>query len=107
METSSTEKALQPFVHDTIKSSKDTNKDTIFYQGNEVDIRFINQLAGEHVIYDDKSFKCKVCGKSFKQVSHLKEHNQIHMSDLKFQCCLCETLFNTSMALRGHKNQKQ
>ncbi|XP_064649482.1 zinc finger protein 845-like isoform X2 [Lineus longissimus] len=48
-----------------------------------------------------KTYKCKHCGRGFRQRRNLHVHEQIHTRE-KFNCNQCEKVFNTSLKLKVH-----
>ncbi|XP_072163093.1 uncharacterized protein [Diadema setosum] len=56
------------------------------------------------------SYKCKFCGKTFRQPSWLKTHVQIHTGEKPFQCKLCPKSFTTKgnrkVHMRSHTGEK-
>ena len=47
---------------------------------------------------------CKTCGYTLvpEKMNRMKEHIEIHIDGLEFNCGLCEQAFQTKRKLRGH-----
>ena len=52
-------------------------------------------------------YSCKVCGKTAKSKTHVRNHIEIHIEGLSFPCALCDGTFKskTRHALRCHMNR--
>ncbi|KXJ28167.1 Zinc finger protein 320 [Exaiptasia diaphana] len=50
----------------------------------------------------EKSFKCTICHKTFKQKGYLKVHIQIHRGEKEFKCNICNKDFATKSSLQTH-----
>ena len=60
----------------------------------------------EKTINDDKIYKCKFCGKNFKQNINFKNHIKIHNKTKNLFYCSnseCYKVFHTKMNLNIHK----
>ena len=51
---------------------------------------------------NDKSYKCKVCSKSFSTVGILKRHTVIHTGNNTYKCKVCSKSFSTASSLKQH-----
>ncbi|ODM90844.1 putative zinc finger protein [Orchesella cincta] len=50
----------------------------------------------------DKPFKCEVCGKDFKFVTNLKEHQLQHSNVKPFECYVCKMAFSRKQVMKRH-----
>lgn len=58
---------------------------------------------GNTVLEDFKeSHQCAICDRSFKRLSHLKQHIRVHTGDRPFKCAQCSRMFVSASALKGH-----
>ena len=51
----------------------------------------------------NKPFACALCGKSFKQKTHLTTHRRIHTGEKPYVCEICKKAFISSSSLAEHK----
>lgn len=56
----------------------------------------------KNVESQDRPHACTICGKSFKQLWHLKGHVLIHMREKKYVCEFCGERFSFQRELSGH-----
>ncbi len=57
--------------------------------------------------FEDRSYKCAVCGKQFPTFGHLKEHKSIHSVDKPYRwarCDMCGKQFRHSQTIKEHKS---
>ncbi|KYO24253.1 hypothetical protein Y1Q_0004294 [Alligator mississippiensis] len=50
-----------------------------------------------------EAYRCKKCGTSFQDLSELKEHKQIHLTENSYRCPVCGKEFFRAANLRMHK----
>ena len=51
-------------------------------------------------------WQCNYCDKSTKTHDHMREHAQIHVENLEFDCYKCGKIFHRTNTLRGHRRSK-
>ena len=69
-------------------------------QGEKELNEVINQFIERHM--DEGKYECKLCGKSAKIKTNLKNHIETHMEGLEFSCKICERKFKTRIMLAVH-----
>ena len=74
-------------------------------KAREVKLTKLNDLLMERIEIENGVSKCKVCGKMSKNTSHAKEHAEIHMEGLIYECTECRKCFHTSLTLRKHEKR--
>lgn len=62
------------------------------------------ELSRHMVIHrrEERPFKCRICGKSFKQQAHRDAHIRTHTNDRPYACQHCGQLFKQSGHLNRH-----
>ena len=78
-----------------VKSSEELN--------NELD----QQLDKMYKKQSDGTFSCKSCGKISMRKFNAREHAELHMEGLIFNCNQCGSSFSTRHNLRSHKYKKK
>ena len=53
----------------------------------------------------DKNYKCTLCGKIAKKISHIKNHIETHLDGLEFPCQPCDKTFRSRVSLGMHKSK--
>ena len=51
---------------------------------------------------DERKYKCDICGKGFRNQKHLAPHKRIHLNDYRAQCKVCERKFIQKWNLKSH-----
>ena len=51
-------------------------------------------------------WQCNICNKESRDISHAKEHVEVHFEGLSFPCQNCERTFRSRCAFRKHKAQR-
>ncbi|XP_037651055.1 zinc finger and SCAN domain-containing protein 12-like isoform X6 [Sebastes umbrosus] len=106
---------LQPATHDeTSPSSESETDDSRDWEetkepqsgsdpllNNEVSVSDMEGNTGETSI-SSKRFLCSVCGKTFTQKTHLREHLTVHTGEKPFSCSVCGRGFARKTHLREH-----
>ena len=88
------------------KSKRTAHKSIAVESANFQSFDDLNQKLEELVqTLDARQFKCKICGKIFKQNSHAREHVEFHIDGLSFPCRYCAKIFRTRNSLRCHKRK--
>jgi len=54
----------------------------------------------------DRRYPCSMCGKRFKESTHLRKHLYTHTGERPHYCQLCEKGFQTSSDLKRHKRTR-
>ncbi|KAK3605441.1 hypothetical protein CHS0354_007524 [Potamilus streckersoni] len=55
----------------------------------------------------ERPFSCKVCSKSFSDLSNLRYHTKLHQDYRPFKCTLCDKEFTRNRELNKHMNTHQ
>ena len=65
----------------------------------------IQQKVEELFTQEDKQlFLCNICGKSFKKNSHIRDHVEIHIEGLSYNCNICGKESRSSIMLSAFKH---
>ena len=51
-------------------------------------------------------WQCNICNKESRDISHAKEHVEVHFEGLSFPCQNCERTFRSRCAFTKHKAQR-
>ena len=66
-------------------------------------IEDLDMYIEQQIMKAEYGSKCKICNKSFRFKAHTKEHIEIHIDGLAFDCNMCGRTKRTRRALRTHK----
>ncbi|KAF4520623.1 hypothetical protein B566_EDAN007488 [Ephemera danica] len=50
-----------------------------------------------------KAYSCDICSKTFKTISYLKSHMELHKADKKYKCTYCEKLYHRKQDKLKHE----
>ncbi|GFU75425.1 hypothetical protein TNCV_2861411 [Trichonephila clavipes] len=60
----------------------------------------------QRISSDNKSHRCKECGRTFRRLYQLTHHSYIHSDDWPLRCYFCRKGFAATYLLEGHKRQR-
>ena len=66
-------------------------------------IEDLDMYIEQQIMKAEYGSKCQICNKSFRFKAHTKEHIEIHIDGLAFDCNMCGRTKRTRRALRTHK----
>ena len=92
-------------VHKTV--ANDTfHQDLITIRSFIVPVEIIDQEIQLSNLIEKYSggWKCKVCNKTVKNKSIIRQHAEIHIQGVIHSCSICKKTFSTSSLLRAHVN---
>ena len=64
----------------------------------------LNEQLGNLIEKSLEDWKCKVCNKTNKFLSHMREHAETHIKGVVHSCSFCKKIFSTSSSMRAHVN---
>ncbi|XP_078244050.1 uncharacterized protein LOC144587386 isoform X1 [Pogona vitticeps] len=78
-------------------------EDTRFHTGEENKCFSSDLEAPQPMHSEEKVYKCRECGKSFKRSSELKRHQRIHTEQKTYKCPECGQAFRCISQLQVHQ----
>ena len=73
------------------------------YKTGYLTLDSISKAAIDKLIdYEGELWICKMCGRTAKQVGQIRQHAEIHMTNLSFPCQECDESFSTRKKLAYH-----
>merc|ERR1712098_580155 len=78
------------------------------YSMNSEDFQSIEELdsyINQQILRNKDGPACKLCNKKARIISHIKEHVEIHIKGLSFNCDFCGNTLKSRKSLRLHKYQ--
>ena len=73
---------------------------------NSPDFQNLEELdayIGQQMSRTAEGHKCNICNKTSRKPSHMKEHIEIHINGLSFNCDRCGKTYSNRNNLRNHK----
>ena len=74
---------------------------------NSKDFQTIEELdvyIEQQIVKTDGVFKCNVCNRTSNRISNIKEHIELHIDGLSFECSFCGKTMSSRHRLRNHKS---
>ena len=56
-----------------------------------------SQLTQHLLVHNEKKFKCEECGRLFKLKGHLNNHRRLHTGEKPYECDICEQSFRPGL----------
>ena len=84
------------------------NKETRIIAMDSVDFQNIEELdiyIDEQITSTEEGYKCNICKRMSKIRGNIKEHIEVHINGLSFNCDLCGHTLNSRTTLRYHKRR--
>ena len=79
---------------------------TISLNTSQSELSDLDEKLIEHVEkLTDKTFRCKMCGNTAKNLAHIKNHIETHIEGLSFPCQICSKTFRSRNSMNSHKSQ--
>ena len=95
------EKKRKPGPREQVQKVEGISLNTSQSELSELDEKLI-----EHVEkLTDKTFRCKMCGNTAKNLAHIKNHIETHIEGLSFPCQICSKTFRSRNSMNSHKSQ--
>ena len=74
---------------------------------NSKDFQTIEELdvyIEQQIVKTDGVFKCNICNRTSNRISNIKEHIELHIDGLSFECSFCGKTMSSRHCLRNHKS---
>jgi len=68
-------------------------------------LRINNELSlqiNEMIEKKEGVWKCKICGKTTRKITHIRYHAEIHIEGISYPCNICSKTFSNKMGLNKH-----
>ena len=70
-------------------------------------IEKLDMYIEQQIAKTEEGPTCKICNKSSRNKTHIREHIEVHIDGLTFDCNICGSTKSTRKALRMHKKRCQ
>ena len=73
---------------------------------NSKDFQTIEELdvyIEQQIVKTDGVYKCNICNRTSNRISNIKEHIELHIDGLSFECSFCGKTMSSRHCLRNHK----
>ena len=64
----------------------------------------VNQFE-ELVVKENNTYRCTVCQKTMSHKTNMKNHLEVHLTGLSYECQLCEMTFRSNNLFSVHKTK--
>ena len=97
-----------------VRTEEAPNQKTPSYQqerperpsNSESFLELVEQIEEKMHRNAENKWECKLCNRCFARKEHLKQHVEIHLEGLSFDCPMCESTFRSRSLLAKHKQYK-
>jgi len=85
-----------------------THKHKIISMNSEdfQNIEELDSYIDQQIIKINEGYKCNICNKVSKYRGHSKEHMEVHINGLSFDCSFCGKTMSSRSSLRFHKSNR-
>ena len=90
----------------TVKTIQTGEKKIISISSEDFkNIEELDAYIDQQITKTDEGHTCNICNKTAKKRGHIKEHIEVHINGLSFNCDLCGKAFSSRVNLRLHKTR--